>query len=447
MEHKKSIRVRIDPWDRRRMVDFLEVQAQKGWMFCGFEGKKWKFRQIEPKKVHFFVVYFAADFEKDTTAVPRLLEFREYCAHDGWELAGADVELQVFYSLKENPTPIETDPVLEVNTMQAAALRKHSPTLKRDVGMSIFYVLLTLYACCKIPVRLFLYSPIFIGLLLYGGGLLAELLRVGEQFLWLWRAKRYVARHGEYPHHLKRTQLHKLVGLVTTLAILEIIARQMGVATTIYLVVSMLLMVYLLVLGLRWLENLFFTSRVSNLISVALVVGVLVGGCLLCIWGRKALHLDQPPYAPLGSTWAQYEDAPPLSAEEYFGDGYVQTSSLDWVEESAFLAKYDARTTAVREDTYLDLSYTIVEVKWDALYGICLKDYLDDELYTVEAAPWGAEKAFRYGTPEEPRNVWLLCYEDRIVDIYIEEEPTPEQMTLIGATLGNEQNFENNENK
>ena len=86
-------------------------------------------------------------------------------------------------------------------------------------------------------------------------------------------------------------------------------------------------------------------------------------------------------------------------------------------------------------------------MKWDALYGICLKDYLDDELYSVEASPWGAEKAYRYGTPEEPRNVWLLCYKDRIVDIYIEEEPTPEQMALIGVTLGNEQKFENNKNK
>ena len=436
MEHKKSIRVWINPWDRKRMVDYLEDQARKGWMFCGFVGNKWNFRLIEPKKVLFSVVYFPADFEKDDTAVPRLLEFREFCAHDGWELASADRELQVFYSMKENPTPIETDPALEVQTMQAAALRKHSPTLKRNVGMSIFYILVILYAYFKIPVLLFLNMPVFVGLLFYGGALLAELLRIGEQFLWLWRAKRYVARHGEYPHDLKRTQLHKLVGLLTGLAILEIMARQVGLATTVYVVASMLLMVYLMVFALRWLEKQFFTSRVSNLIRVALVVGILAGGSLLCMKGREALKLDEPPYAPLGSAWAQFEDSPPLSAEAYYGDGYVQTYGSDWVEESAFLAKYDARTTAVRENTYLDLNYTILEIKWDALYGICLKDYLDDELYPVEASPWGAEKVYRYGTPEEPRNVWLLCYKDRIVDIYIEEEPTTKQMGMIGQKLG-----------
>ena len=447
MEQKKSICVRIDPWNRLKMVEYMEKQAENGWMFCGFTGNKWNFRRIEPKRIHFAVVYFPADFEKDDTAVPRLLEFREFCAHDGWDLAGAKREVQVFYSLKENPTPIETDPALEVRTMQAAALRKHSPTLKRDLGMSIFYVLLVVYACFEIPIRLFLYSPLFVCLLFYGGALLAELLRVGEQFLWLWRAKRYVNKNGEYPHHLKRTQLNKLVGLATALAVLEILARQMGIAATVYVALSLALIVYIMVLSIQWLEKQFFTSRVSNLLSVALVVGILVGGCLICIWGRGVLHLDQYPYAPYGSEWAQYEDAPSLSAEEYYGNGYERSTSMDCVEESAFLAKYDARTTAVRENEYLDLSYTVLEVKWDALYGICLREYLDDVLHMVEASPWGAVKAYRYGTPEEPRNVWILCYEDCIVDLYIEEAPTPEQMALIGEKLGNEQKFENNKNK
>lgn len=436
MEHNKSIRVWIDPWNRRRMVEYMENQARKGWMFCGFDGKRWKFRQVEPQKVHFYVTYFLGYIEGNERSIQKLMEFREFCAHDGWELAGSYEELQVFYNLTENPIPIETDPKLEVRTMQIMALRQHSQTLKRDVGMSIFYVLLILYAYFKIPVRLFLYSQIFIGLLFYGGALLAELLRIGEQFLWLWRAKRYVARHGEYPHDLKRTQLHKLVGLLTGLVILEIMARQVGLAITVYVVASMLLMVYLMVFGLRWLEKQFFTSRVSNLISVALVVGILVGGYLLCMKGREVLKLDEPPYAPLGSAWAQYEDSPPLSAEAYYGDGYVQTYGSDWVEESAFLAKYDARTTAVRENTYLDLNYTILEIKWDALYGICLKDCLDSEMFPVDAAPWGAAQAFRYGTQDAPKNVWLLCYEDRIVDIYIEEEPTTKQMGMIGQKLG-----------
>lgn len=436
MKQQKNLYVPINPWDRRRMVNYLEAQAEKGWMFCGFAEKLWQFRLAEPKKVHFSVVYFPADFEKDANAVPRLLEFREFCEHDGWILAGADRELQVFYSLKEHPTPIETDPELEVQTMQAAALRKHSPTLKRDVGMSIVYILFGLYAWYMNPVRLLLTTFLFATFLIYGGGLLAELVRIGEQFLWLLRAKRYVARYGEYPHKLKRTCFSKLVLLATVLIFLGMMAHQMGIAVMIYLALSVLLIVYLVFWSVLWLDKQFFTSGASNLIRVALVVVILVGGVLLAIKGRALLNLDQPRYAPLGSTWAQFEDAPPLSAEEYFGDGYVRSHSYDWVEESVFLAKYDARITAVREDTYLDLDYTILEIKWDALYGVCLKDCLDSQMFPVDAAPWGAAQAYRYGTQDASKSRWLLCYENRIVDIYIEEEPTPEQMALIGEALG-----------
>ncbi len=436
MKHQKNLYVPINPWDRRRMVKYLEAQAEKGWMFFGFAEGLWQFCLTEPKKVHFAVAYFPADFEKDDTALTRLLEFREFCAHDGWVLAGADRELQVFYNLKENPTPIETDPELEVQTMQAAALRKHSPTLKRDVGMSIVYVLFGLYACFTDPVRLFLTTFLFSSFLIYGGGLLAEVVRIGEQFLWLFRAKRYVARYGEYPHNLKRTCISKLVLLATVLISLGTMAYQMGIAVTIYLAVSILMIVYLMILSLRWLDKQFFASGTSNLIRITLVTVVLVGSALFFIKGRSLLNLDQPRYAPVGSAWAQFEDSPPLSAEEYFGDGYVQTKSYDWVEESVFLAKYDARTTAVQEDAYLALNYTILEVKWDALYGICLKEYQDSEMFPVDAVPWGAEQAYRYGVPKELKTVWLLCYEDRIVEFYAEEEPTPEQKALVGQRLG-----------
>lgn len=98
-----------------------------------------------------------------------------------------------------------------------------------------------------------------------------------------------------------------------------------------------------------------------------------------------------------------------------------------------------------------ELASTIVLVKAPFLYDWCraslLNPWDDDDYYkgrftyvSVDAAPWGAVEAYQEHDAEfGPDNLYLLCYEDRLVVInfgYDWGEVTPEQMALVGEKLG-----------
>ena len=127
MRQKKAIIPTFEFHDRTGIQIFLETQAQKGWMLTQLGKYRWKFQRTEPRKLHFAVVYFPEADLFDPAPGEAEETFREFCAHSGWILAGANAQMQIFYSELENPTPIETDPLLEVENIHRA-MKKGSLT-------------------------------------------------------------------------------------------------------------------------------------------------------------------------------------------------------------------------------------------------------------------------------------------------------------------------------
>ncbi len=97
------------------------------------------------------------------------------------------------------------------------------------------------------------------------------------------------------------------------------------------------------------------------------------------------------------------------------------------------------------------LEYTITDIKLPFLYDIC-KDRLlreqddtsDDRIQegsknvyeAQDAAPWGAQEVYRLVARNSgPMNWYLLCYEDCIIEIKFDWEPTPEQISIVVEKL------------
>lgn len=82
MKMTKRILATFAFYDRTGIQAFLEKQAEKGWMFEKFGILGWKFRRIQPKKLHFAVTYFpkASQFDpeppEDPASVPGILRPR-----------------------------------------------------------------------------------------------------------------------------------------------------------------------------------------------------------------------------------------------------------------------------------------------------------------------------------------------------------------------------------
>lgn len=113
----------------------LTDMAQKGWMIESISNLYWTYRKIEPKHIHFSVSYYprASDFDPEPSEDQQT--FQDFCAHTGWQLACTWHQMQVFYNEMECPIPLDTDPVMEVDTLHRACKKNFLPS---------HYLLLTL---------------------------------------------------------------------------------------------------------------------------------------------------------------------------------------------------------------------------------------------------------------------------------------------------------------
>lgn len=99
-----------------------------------------------------------------------------------------------------------------------------------------------------------------------------------------------------------------------------------------------------------------------------------------------------------------------------------------------------------------ELIYTITEVKLPFLYDFCKNSLLnnkkdeviDGEVVFVEhyeqvdTSPWRANEAYRIYWGVGYADRYLLCYENRIIEIIFSWEPTSEQMAIVADKLSGE---------
>ena len=96
----------------------LEAMAQKGWLLDKVTAFTWRYRRIEPKKLHFSVTYFSEASEYNPYPTPNQRTFLDYCADAGWNLAAEWAQMQILWSELENPVPIETDEELRLRSIR-----------------------------------------------------------------------------------------------------------------------------------------------------------------------------------------------------------------------------------------------------------------------------------------------------------------------------------------
>lgn len=115
-------------YDHTGIVRHLEKMAEKGWLIEKITNMGWVYRRIEPKLLHFAVSYYPKASEFDPEPSEEQKDFQDFCAHTGWMLATTSAQMQIFYNERENPTPIETDPEMEIETIHCAAKKGFLPT-------------------------------------------------------------------------------------------------------------------------------------------------------------------------------------------------------------------------------------------------------------------------------------------------------------------------------
>lgn len=448
-------------YDRTGVERHLEKMAEKGWLLDRIGQFFWTYRRIEPQRLTFSVCYFPKASQFDPEPSEEQQTFYDFCEHSGWVLAAASAQLQVFYNERENPVPIETDPVLEVEAVHRSMKKSLIPSQLGLLAVAVLNVGLTAWRLSGDP----------IGVLSSPAGLFTSLcwvlivalvgVELGSYFRWHRKAMLAAVR-GEFletgSHRKLQTGALVLLAAGTAWFILSVALSGNRVMTVMSLILFFVYvpMLFLLIWGLRkWLKHRKMPAKANMIITLvaALVtayafLGVMTFGIIFGAdrgWWREDGRQNRPP----------------LTLEDLLAPGYDGYELSYRVEQSILLGRASmhqdppislAREDLARYEKLPSMSYTVTLVKAPFLYDLCKNALLhaDDERYADfpeeerrwyapdDPAPWGAEEAYRWVSMDRAFSIYLLCYPDRIVCVNFnyDWEVTQEQRAVVGEKLG-----------
>lgn len=462
---------RIEPlsfYDHTGIEKHLEKMALKGWMVERIANYGWIYRRIEPKKLRFCVSYYpkASAFDPEPTEGQRT--FFDFCAHTGWILACTSAQMQIFYNEREDPIPIETDPVIEVETIHSVSKRTFLPSQVVSLLLGLLCAFLYAPSVLHAPID-FLSSPtkLFIEVC-WIMLVVTSATEIIAYFRWHRRAVQ-AAEQGEFMDTLSTTNLQKTVLGILFLMMFYLIVNTLVSADAMMRFIMTAMMVYMVSLFVlvdairRFLKRKKTPRNVNR--TVTLVMSFALSFTMMGLVTFMSLKLSsegffadgRETYEHRGQTWIVYSDQIPLRVEDMLDveyDGYMTENRRD---SSIFLTKQEIyqrpRFDAEDYQEMPTLRYTLVTVKMPFLYDTCKNQMYDDldetdstsipeghqaYLEKTDAAPWGAEAAYHVKNQSHDwdSGQYLLCYADSIVEIRFDWEVTEAHKAIVGELLG-----------
>lgn len=470
-------------YDHAGIARHLEDMARQGWQLEKAGSTFFTYHRCDPAELHYAVVYFpkASQFDPEPPAEQR--EFWELCKATGWELVTSRYQMQIFRNPAKDPTPIETDPVVQVENVRAA-MKKGAV---RGNWCMVFCALLQIwlqfrsaYTIRDLLLNTFTLSAILIWLML-GINAIVELT---AYYRWYRKAKAAAREEGILlsPHSRRWWQILRIFFVVIITINLLILyldpshspSTRMITLVSLFCYTALILIIY----GSRQLMKKKGFSAEANMglnILIAIVgTFVLMGGLIWMSFrvaddpglrGHVNAETRTSPAYPAGDTehtYTVYHDPLPLTVEDLVGETvYKDYSCYREIQGSPLLTEYTYKQEvpfvfSISEQDGPELSYDVYQVGLDSLYNSVKRSFFKDTVYTfhgqidfviphgwvaADAAPWGALDAYQYHDEDgQPYGSYLLCYDSRFVEISFDAwnaaPPTAEQMTLVGKVLG-----------
>ena len=464
MRNKKRRMEFFSFYNHTSITAHLEKMARKGWLLEEIRRNTWIYRRIEPKMLRFAVSYYPKASEYDPEPSPEQRDFWDFCAHTGWVLACTSAQMQIFYNERENPVPIDTDPELEVETIHEAVWKSYFP------GQIVLLVMGLII--------------LFIHLLMMNGNAIAYLSSPGQifgAFCWVivifmtamelivydrWHIKaEKAAENGIFLDTVNTTPIQigclAVVGIGAVYLVLSYILP--GDTMMQYLLGAMSLYFFVLfpLVGAtsRLLKRRKASRKVNRIVTILVSFGMsflmMQAVILSTLMLKEEGYFDKgevETYEHLGMTWELRKDEIPLKLEDFMAVDaeiytYERRGDISLVVSDETMAQRP-RLDVENHADLPELTYRVVKVHIPFLYNMCRRQiekdltqavHLEipyeyrDKLEPVDAAPWGAEKAFYVVNDfnDWESNRFFLCYEECFVDITFDWTVTEEQKETV----------------
>ena len=446
----------------------LSEMAQEGWLIDKLSNFVWTYRKIEPKKMTFYISYFpkASEFDPEPTEAQKT--FFDFCRHTGWELAATSAQMQIFYNEQENPVPIETDPVVEVTTIHQAAKKRFFPTHFVLLLLSVWNGFLFVSRLLGDPIGLLSSTSSLISGFLFTMVFFICVVELSAYFIWYAKAKK-AALQGKFVKTYGTSRLQRIIlaaaligyvyWIITEVILGSALKRTVGTAMIFYTAALIILVNAIKQLLKRKNVprnvNRFFTISASFVLSFCMM-GVITFSVLRASQ-NGFFNSDRESNGRNGAPLTDYIAELPLTVEDMLDIQYDEYIKERRCDESLLVGQFvmhqHPRLGAEQFVNIPALEYTITEVKLSALYDFCKNSLLNakqdkvvdgqidfyEHYESVDPKPWHAEEAYRlYWSYGHFVDIYLLCYDKRIVEIKLYWEPTDEQIAIAADKLAGE---------
>ena len=467
MKDTKKILWTISIYNPNATAEKLEELAADGWMFEKTGNLFWTFKRSEPKKLRFAVTYNpgASDFDPDLTEGEKIKA--EYCTKDGWTLAGRFDIVHIYYSENLDITPIDTDPVTQVNTIWK--------TMKKRVLLSQFMMvaliimhLLTQFSQLKRDPLGYLSDPFYLfSIPMWGCLLLVHVYETLSCLIWRRRASK-AAENGIFLP-IRTTPLVGYILLVLSLLCMVLAytgvsmsSRSVGFALiwiAVFLVILLcgnFIKARLKKLGWSRGANRFLSTAVVLLLTISLLVGLAAS----IISGNLSFGEKKEPVGTVdlnGWTMKIYGDTLPLNIEDLRDTGDTEWSKEADYQETFLLAYSVYEQNNIPNGVYTtpdarDLQYCITDVKIPFLFDTIKQAVLNsrqddvsadgevifmDHFEPIDPSVWNADEAYQLHWSDTVLNTYVVCWGNRIVEIKFYWEATDEEIGIASEILRN----------
>ena len=409
-------------YDRTGIQNYLETQAEKGWMLEKAGTICWKFRRTEPRKLKFSVVYFPEADICDPAPGEGEQTFREFCEHSGWKFAASQAQMMIFYNESHAPVPIDTDPVIEVQNIHKSM--KKSGLL--GYWLLMFSAVLQIFSQClglaTDPLRYLSWNINLYFVIFWPSMLLMCAGRIICYYRWYRRAKR-AAEDGEF---LATRGFQKIEAAWAILTLVGLVACAIfGRSKITAVIVISGFVTGLGIIAVEVIAREFFKKKGYDAAQnkVRTIVVTLVAVVILMAVGTS-----------LGFSIADRTGGDGRYAIKLSDLMDVEYETLELEDNESILLGRQRIMHYTKERPATELQYQVVHVKAGFLLDFCREEILRDNHYELagwDAAPWNADEAFAFIRDEQVEG-YMLYYGDYIVTLWPNWEMTEDQMAAIG---------------
>ena len=277
MKDTKRRLFRFSLYDRTGIAEYLVNQAKNGWMIEKIDNYGFKFRKTEPKKLSFAITYLPEFSEFTPLPNDGQIKLFEFCEHTGWKNVESTLQLQVFYNESENPIPLETDALVELETIHKAGKKSFLLT----GYLFVFVSALQLFSTVLKPFNIYSITHTILWSVL----LIAHSLELIRYYKWRKKALKNAEIDGSFTPSKSNLILKNILTVFLIIALLFMLvsaAFEFGSLIVINIIPGVLLFL-LSVSGVLYISGVMRSSGISENTNRAITITLIIFATIITI--------------------------------------------------------------------------------------------------------------------------------------------------------------------